>query len=254
MKVTVLGMYGGYPYAGKGTSSYLIQKNDYNLLLDCGSGALLSLERYLNPLELDGVLLSHYHNDHIADVGVLQYYWQLNNQDVKGKKLPLYGHTEDQTHFADLTWPGATVGVAYDPAEELVLKSLRITFLRTKHPVVAYAVRIEDVVTKEVLTYTADTAEIPEMISFAHDSDLLITDTNFSAAKKGKKWHMTSIESARLALESGSKKLMLSHLPQKISANQLVEEAQSVVNKHVKVFPASVGLKVNVVGNDSKSS
>ncbi|EJF00927.1 MBL fold metallo-hydrolase [Liquorilactobacillus mali] len=246
MKVTVLGMYGGYPYAGKGTSSYLIQTNDYNLLLDCGSGALLSLEQHLNPLELDGVLLSHYHNDHIADVGVLQYYWQLNNQEIAGKELPIYGHAEDQEHFASLTWPDATVGVAYNPAEELTLKSLRITFLKTKHPVTAYAVRIEDTVTKEVLTYTADTAEIPEMIPFAHDSDLLITDTNFSAAKKGKKWHMTSTESAKLALKSGSKKLMLSHLPQKISANQLVKEAEKVVGKQVEVFSAYVGLKIIV--------
>ncbi|MFT8669753.1 MAG: MBL fold metallo-hydrolase [Liquorilactobacillus hordei] len=246
MKVTVLGMYGGYPYAGKGTSSYLIQTDDYNLLLDCGSGALLSLEQHLDPLKLDGVLLSHYHNDHIADVGVLQYYWQLNNADIAGKILPIYGHTEDEQHFTDLTWSGATTGIAYNPATELDLKSLKITFLKTKHPVIAYAIRVEETKTKKVLTYTADTAEIPEMIPFAENSDLLITDTNFSAAKKGEKWHMTSVESANLALKSGSKKLMLSHLPQKIAASQLVEEAGEIIDGEIEVFPAKVGLVVKV--------
>lgn len=38
MKLTVLGYYGGYPYDGVGTSSYLITAGDYHLLLDCGSG------------------------------------------------------------------------------------------------------------------------------------------------------------------------------------------------------------------------
>lgn len=77
MKITVLGYYGGYPFNGDGTSSYLVQSDDFNLLLDCGSGALIELEKHLDPLQLDAVVLTHYHADHIADVGVLQHYWQL---------------------------------------------------------------------------------------------------------------------------------------------------------------------------------
>ena len=57
MKVTDLGMSGVHTYAGKGISSYLIQTDDYKLLLDCGSGALPSLEQHLDPLKLDGALL-----------------------------------------------------------------------------------------------------------------------------------------------------------------------------------------------------
>ena len=76
MKLTVLGYYGGYPFQNKGTSGYLIQSDGFNLLLDCGSGVLMSLENQIDPLKLNAVVLSHYHADHIADVGVLQYYWQ----------------------------------------------------------------------------------------------------------------------------------------------------------------------------------
>ena len=32
MELTVLGYYGGYPYAGVGTSSYLLTSGDYHLL------------------------------------------------------------------------------------------------------------------------------------------------------------------------------------------------------------------------------
>ena len=77
MKLTVLGYLGGYPDAGHATSTYLIESGDYHLLMDLGSGGLLSLEQQFDPLKLDAVLLTHYHHDHIADVGVLQYYYQL---------------------------------------------------------------------------------------------------------------------------------------------------------------------------------
>lgn len=239
-------MYGGYPFAGKGTSSYLIQAKGFNLLLDCGSGALMSLEKYIDPLKLDAVLLSHYHNDHIADIGVLQYYWQLNNQEVGDKILPIYGHDEDKNHFDELTWARATVGIAYNPNEVLNIGPFNISFLKTKHPVVTYAIRIEDLLEKKVITYTADTAEIQQMVAFAQGSDLLITDTNYSADKEGTKWHMTSTESAKLAVNSVSKKLMLSHLPQKIAATSLVEEAKLITKNKVEVFSAFVGLSEKV--------
>ncbi|GAJ25934.1 metal-dependent hydrolase [Liquorilactobacillus sucicola DSM 21376 = JCM 15457] len=92
MKITILGFFGGYPYDGKATSSYLLQSDGYNLLLDCGSGALLNLEKELDPLQLNAVLLSHYHQDHIADIGVLQYYWQLNNEQIGGKFANIWAY------------------------------------------------------------------------------------------------------------------------------------------------------------------
>lgn len=78
MKLTVLGCLGAYPYKNQGTTSYLLQSDGFNLLIDAGSTTLVKLEEQLDPLALDAVILSHYHHDHIADLGVLQYYWQLH--------------------------------------------------------------------------------------------------------------------------------------------------------------------------------
>lgn len=36
MKLTVLGCLGAYPYEGHGTTSYLLQSGEFNLLLDAG--------------------------------------------------------------------------------------------------------------------------------------------------------------------------------------------------------------------------
>lgn len=144
MKLTVLGYYGGYPTPLAGTTGFLLTAGDYHLLLDCGSGVLKVLEQYLDPLRLDAAILTHYHHDHIADVGVLQYYWQLRQGERQEPVLPIYGHTEDPLNFASLTWANATEGRSYDPEATLNLGPLTITFQRTIHPVPTFAMRIVD--------------------------------------------------------------------------------------------------------------
>ena len=78
MKLTALGVWGGYPTRDAGTTSYLLQsESGFNMLLDCGSRAVTELEHELQPTQLDAVILSHYHEDHIADLGALRQYRQL---------------------------------------------------------------------------------------------------------------------------------------------------------------------------------
>ncbi|KRO09667.1 metallo-beta-lactamase [Lactiplantibacillus xiangfangensis] len=246
VKLTVLGYYGGYPYDGVGTSSYLVTAGDYHLLLDCGSGALNALEEILDPLQLDAVLLSHYHHDHTADVGVLQYYWQLRQGARKTPELPIYGHTADPLNFGALTWAGATVGRAYDPAVVNPIGPFDVSFMPTKHPVPAYAVKIVERATGEQLTFSADTAYIPRLADFAQGSQLLMTDTNFGAAKTGKMWHMTSTQSGEIAKAAHAKRLLLTHLPQDVPFDQLRDEAQVAAGDGVQVIVAQKYLQLDL--------
>ncbi|WP_412990065.1 MBL fold metallo-hydrolase [Pediococcus siamensis] len=246
MKITVLGYYGGYPWNGDGTSAYLIQSGEYNLLMDCGSGALLALEKVLDPLQLDAVVLSHYHHDHTADVGVLQYYWQLREGDKKEACLPIYGHTQDPLNFGALTWPGATVGKPYSENETLNLGPLELTFFKTHHPVPAFAIRLRETQTQKSLVFTSDTNYFSGLVEFATNTDLLMTDTNFYANKTGQKWHLTSQESGRLAKLAHVPNLLLTHLPQTGNLDQLVQEAQQAAETDVRVFRADKFLTYTV--------
>lgn len=226
MKLTALGYYGGYPYQGHGTTSYLLQEAGFNLLIDCGSNAVNNLSRVLDPMDLDAVIISHYHHDHIADLGVLQYYWQLNSGQKKVPILPIYGHTQDPLNYGSLTLDGVTQGHSYSDLQPLELGPFTIEFLRTVHPVPTYAMKIK--AADKVLTYTADTDYFPELVDFAKNSDVLITDSNFASDKTGVKWHMTSTESANLAKDAQVDSLMMSHLPQEISHEQILQEAKNV--------------------------
>lgn len=244
MELNILGYYGGYPYANVGTSAYLLKSEDFNLLLDCGSGALLALETVLDPLKLDAVVLSHYHYDHIADVGVLQYYWQLR-QNTANKALPIYGQAEDQANFEKLTWQNATVKQPYQVDEVLAIGPFELTFLKTEHPVTAYAMRIVEKNSGKVLGFTADTAYFDDLVPFFKDCDVLITDTNYPASQTGKLVHMTSAQSGDLAKKAGVKQLILSHLPQRTPLTQIKEEAIMQAG-NVKTYLASEIKKIEL--------
>ncbi|MFK5276439.1 MBL fold metallo-hydrolase, partial [Lactococcus lactis] len=161
MKLTALGVWGGYPTRDAGTTSYLLQsESGFNMLLDCGSRAVTELEHELQPTQLDAVILSHYHEDHIADLGALRQYRQLyplGQDGWDGMMLPIYGHGENEYEFSKLTLDKVSEGHLYNVENGTKVGPFDITFLKTVHPVVNYAMRIVERRTGQVLIYTGDT-------------------------------------------------------------------------------------------------
>lgn len=232
MKVTVVGQWGGYPAANGATSSYIVEKDDFTLVLDMGSGALSKLQNYKKVTDIDAVILSHYHHDHVADIGVLQYarlvQYYLSGEDTV---LPIYGHTEDESGFDSLTHR-YTKGIRYDPDKTLHIGPFSITFLQTNHPAICFGMRISD--GESVLVYTADTSFKEEWIEFAAHADVIITDCNFYADQDGTEaGHMNSSEGAMIADQASIETLILSHLPQYGDNEQLVQEAKQYFNGHI---------------------
>ncbi|MFC4651510.1 MBL fold metallo-hydrolase [Lactococcus nasutitermitis] len=229
MKLTALGVLGGYPMRDQGTTSYLLQsESGFNLLLDAGSRAVTELEHELAPTCLDAVILSHYHEDHIADLGVLRQYRQLypRGKDWDGMILPIYGHDENTYEFAKLTLDGVSEGHAYDVVNGTKVGPFDITFLKTVHPVVNYAMRIVERKTGQVLIYTGDTGYFSELVDFSQNADLLLADVYFFEDKEKMPNHLSSVEAGNIAHEAGVKKLVLTHLPQFGDLKKLYEEAQ----------------------------
>ncbi|MEN2767696.1 MBL fold metallo-hydrolase [Ornithinibacillus xuwenensis] len=239
MKLTVIGYWGGYPAPDSATSSYLIEKDGFSLLVDAGSGSISKLQKYKNIMEIDAVILSHYHHDHIADIGVLQYAWLVQSYLVENKDiLPIYGHTEDRVGFEKLTHE-FTEGIAYEPNETLSIGPFTINFLKTKHPVPCYGMRITD--GENVIVYTADTSYLEEWIEFSKNADLLITDSNFYANQDGSAaGHMTSREGGTIAEAANVGELILSHLPQYGNREELITQASDVYKG--KILLAEEGL------------
>lgn len=229
MKLTALGVWGGYPTRDAGTTSYLLQSEEgFNLLLDAGSRAVTELEHELSPNDLDAIILSHYHEDHIADLGALRQYRQL--QTVKLEVLPIYGHQENEYEFSKLSLENVSEGIAYDVENGTSVGPFDIQFLKTVHPVICYAMRIVERATGQVLVYTGDTGYFAELVDFSKDADILLADVYFFKEHYTKYSHMpnhlSSVEAGEIAAQANVKKLILTHLPQVGDLQVLREEAQ----------------------------
>ncbi len=243
MKLTILGYWGGFPFNGDGTTSFLLESDGFSLLLDAGSGSLLALEEHLNPVDLDAVLLTHYHHDHIADLGVLQYYRQLMPKPEQ-PVLPIYGHMEDTFHFEELTLAGVSQGIGYKETDQVTIGPFSVTFLRTVHPVPCFAVRLVERETGKILVFTADSGYLSALADFAKDADVLITDTYFLEGHENHHAHLTSKETGEIAVAAGVKKLILSHLRQDIELPLLKEQVMAIVGGDIPVILAEKHLEM----------
>ena len=225
MKLTVIGFWGGYPKVNAASTGYLLEHDGYKVLIDCGSGVLAKLQNVVEPDELDAVIISHYHPDHIADIGVLQHARLI--QGYLGKtmsNLPIYGHEFDPYEYQKLTYKEITKGIAYRPDELLSIGPFQVSFLKTDHPVPCYAMRFE--ADGKVFVFTGDSAYKEEFITFSRDADVLLCECNFYAYQNGKSaGHMNSLDAGRVAEAAKAKQLILTHLPQYGNLDDLISEA-----------------------------
>ncbi len=229
MKLTALGVWGGYPYKDAGTTAYLLTSNSgFNLMIDAGSRAVTELEHEVSPLCIDAVIVSHYHQDHIADLGVLRQYrqlWPKTDPDWDSAILKIYGHNEDTHEFQNLTLDGVSEGIAYDVNGVQKIGPFDITFTKTVHPIFCYSMRVTELKTGQKLVFTGDTGWFNGLVDFSKDADMLLADVYFFSDKSNMPNHLSSLEAGRIAREAKVKQLVLTHLPQFGDLEQLRQEA-----------------------------
>ncbi|MGJ9382599.1 MBL fold metallo-hydrolase [Salipaludibacillus sp. CF4.18] len=237
MKLTVIGFWGAYPEKNEATSCFLLEEAGKSILLDCGSGAVAQLQNYLDLHTLDAVILSHYHHDHVADLGVLTYSRVVDiNLNKTEKPLKIYAHKEDLTGFEKLGKPPFTEVTSYQLDSIVKFGPFTITFQKTDHPAPCYAMRIESSETNHTIVYTADTTFQESLIPFARNASLLIAETSFYADQSAEKFgHMNSREVAMLAKESETKEVVLSHLPHFGDHQQLVNEVAKTYSGEISL-------------------
>lgn len=81
MKLTILGTAPGKSLIGKNHTSYLLETDNKKLLIDCGEGTTQSiLTKNLAQNELDYIIISHFHPDHICGIFILLQTLYLNER------------------------------------------------------------------------------------------------------------------------------------------------------------------------------
>ncbi|HWI63433.1 MAG TPA: MBL fold metallo-hydrolase, partial [Symbiobacteriaceae bacterium] len=208
MELTVLGRYSPFPAPGGAMNGYLVQHESTRLLLDAGNGVAARLLERLPVELLTAVVVSHLHEDHIADVHCLRFAQMGAQQAGRTEaKLQVYAPTEPEARHTWLEGGEAWQDLhTYDPDQPLVLGGLEVRFFRTNHPIPCYAMRIKPVdADGPVLFYTADTGIHPPLVEAARGANLLLIEASLTEEYASKKafGHLSGAEAAAFARDAG---------------------------------------------------
>jgi ribonuclease BN (tRNA processing enzyme) len=236
MKITTIGCWGAYPKAQEATSGYLIQSTDINVLIDCGSGVLSHLQSFISLEELDAVILSHYHTDHMADIYSLQYATMILTQlGKRDKPLHIYAHNEDQEQFETLAYKTYCENHVISANTTLQLGSLCFSFYQNIHPSPCLSMRVNENWGPSI-AYTADTEWTDELLKLAENTELLLCESSLYEEQRGKiPGHLTARQAGELAFKTGVKRLVLTHLPHYGDHAQLLKEAKEAFTGSVEL-------------------
>jgi len=225
MQLTVLGCYGPYPPAGGACSGYLVQEAGCNILLDCGNGVLSRLQEFIDYRDLDVVLLSHLHADHLSDLMIMRYGLMLNPKSkLSDQPLPLYAPPEPAGEFERLPYKSAYAVNALNEHSAFDIGPFTITVSSGVHAVPSFSFRLESPTAS--LVYSGDTEINQNLAPFAKSADLFLCEANYLEADitAGLTNHLSAAQAAMIAAEAGAKKLLLTHLhPQRNSSLYLAE-------------------------------
>jgi len=235
LNVTTVGYWGAYPGLNEATSAYLVQEGAVTILLDCGSGALAKLQKYIHLEELDAVFISHTHTDHIADVYSLEYAMLIQTQlGNRSRPLKIYIYEE---HLAALPFEFPDI-VQVHPIhlnDEITIGSLHVSFSENVHEVPCVALKVVNSEGK-TLVYSADTGMCNAIKEFAKEADVFIVECSFFEQQKGAvKGHLSTIEVAEIVNFAKPKHTVLTHFPHFGNRQHLIEEVQKYTTERISL-------------------
>ncbi|PLR75754.1 hypothetical protein CU633_19335 [Bacillus sp. V3-13] len=244
MKVNVLGEWGAYPAAGDATSSFLFEKDGFYLLVDCGSGVLSQLQKVIPLHRLNACILSHYHHDHKADVGSLQYGMLVQTQlGNRTEPLPIYGHAKDAQQFESLKMESYTTNVEINEDTTAKVGPFTITFCKTIHPVYCLAMKIQT--GDHTIVYTADTGWYDGLAQFSAGADLLISEASLYNQQLGKvNGHLTAGQTGELAKKANVRKLLMTHLPHYGDHQSLIGQAKEIYRGEIELAKGGMVIEI----------
>ena len=73
MRLTILGKSPAWADAGGACSGYLVEDGETAIVLDCGNGVFGKLRSRIDYREVDAVVVSHLHGDHLLDLVPFAY-------------------------------------------------------------------------------------------------------------------------------------------------------------------------------------
>jgi len=218
-ELIVLGSSASVPDADHDTVGLALRGSDWAILIECGGSPLQKLAQLgIGLEELEALILSHQHPDHIYGLPALVQGLWIGGRE---KSLPIYGPAQalDRAkallELLDLADREGMFAVEWHP---VALREGRevgrwVEIRISAAPMVhgsndTLALRFENTETGRAAVYSADTEPCAALVRLAAGADILLHEA--TGEYPG---HSTPAEAAEVAREAGVARLALIHYP-----------------------------------------
>lgn len=230
MRLTVLGKSPSWQDVDGACSGYLVQDGETTVLIDCGNGVFGKLRKFVDYVDVDAVVLSHLHADHVLDLVPYAYAltYAPRQQPVP---VPPWPGTDDPARPRLIAPPGARDAFrriaavfgqedlienafaieeyAHDSAPEV--GAIAFGFHEVPHFTQTFAVRVSS--GGSSLVYGADSSPNEELVDFAGGCDLLLVEATLPRPERtGIRGHLTPIEAGEHARAARAKRMVITHI------------------------------------------
>ncbi|WP_194949497.1 MBL fold metallo-hydrolase [Actinomyces trachealis] len=265
MKLTIIGCSGSMSGPCSSASSYLVQaraagadgvERTWSLVLDLGPGSMGQMLNYLDPAELDGLLISHCHADHMVDMVGMHVYRRWHPAGALGPVLTIGpGELLERLNGVDGTLPEETYATEFTfatavPGQPVQIGPFTITPFSALHPVEAYGYRVEgpgeDGASTVSMAFTGDTDLCEGIEAMSDGVDLLLAEAAFTEqGTEPRGMHMTGRRAGQLAAGTSGQggrgaagRLVLTHIQPWTDTDVPAGEAREVYSGPVDVATA----------------
>lgn len=232
MRLTVFGNNATCPGADGACACYLLEAAGKKILLDLGDASLAKLQQRIDLAEIDLILISHWHFDHMGDLFCAKY--QLETRAVNGeavRPILLAGPPAPPWALAELTSGGVFEFCPLEPGREVELQGVAVRPYALPHLVESYGLRLR--AEGKTFAYSGDTGASPEVQALARGADLFLCEASLRNEQTAEQGHHLCAGMAGLfAARAGARRLVLTHYPASHAAAILAQARQQ--------YPAAV--------------
>lgn len=236
MKLTVLGKSPAWTDAGGACSGYLVEgAGERPFLVDCGNGVFAKLRQRRDYREIEAVVVSHLHADHLLDLVPFSYALTVGPDAGVLAKPRLLAPSGAASFFRHLvgTWDTedlisrAFAIEEYEAGAELEACGVSIRPHAVPHFGPTNAIELRDPAGGRIV-FGSDGRFSERLIEAARDADVLIAEATLAEPDPGpveKRGHMSAGEAGELAARAGVARLVLTHISDELDHERALAEA-----------------------------
>lgn len=218
MIVTLVGTGTGVPSRHRNPACILIKSGNKRLVFDSGPGTLRALLKFgVDCLNVDFFFYTHFHMDHVSDLGVMLFAAKIPPA-IRKKALVIYGPKGLKGYYDKLrelyknTMSSDAYKLTLEEIENTSLKieGLKISTRTLKHHGGGMGYRIVSPEGK-VVVYSGDTGYCEEIVELSKEADLCILECSFPDEMK-MDGHLAPLDVGKIASRANVKKVVLVHM------------------------------------------